>query len=241
VHQIAKVSGTVDKTVVPDTKTIEEELDEAKELAKKRCIAAGGKQSTIEIVEVDVVPMSYVTNGATRLIVRVVGDLVDGFEESEDIESSISSREIFKSRETRFELPNGISDVATSTSKGSSYDISAKIDLISYRPRIEGDYWYLSELDLEFLQDGTGVLGVGSCGEPYPAYIACLLALRNGEDITIRRQDTFPDDAILLVAGFMVRSPSDMYNAHTLTYTQGSPSVYLERIPGINEFVSSKY
>ena len=73
-----------------------------------------------------------------------------------------------------------------------------------YQPRIEGDLWYLSELDLQFLQDGTGVLGVGSCGEPYPVYLACLVALRNGGDITIRRQDTLPDDAVVLVAGFMV-------------------------------------
>jgi len=92
------------------------------------------------------------------------------------------------------------------------------VDLKNYRPRIEGDLWYLSEIDLQFLLDGAGVLGVGSCGEPYPSYLACLLALRNGEDITVMRQDTLPDNAVVLVAGFM-----------------GSPSVYLERIPGVNE------
>jgi hypothetical protein len=90
-------------------------------------------------------------------------------------------------------------------SKGSSYDIVEHVDLRSYRPRIEGDLWYLSELDLLFLQDGTGVLGVGSCGEPYPVYLACLLALRNGGDIIIRRQDTLPDNAVVLVSGFMVK------------------------------------
>lgn len=155
-------------------------------------------------------PMSYVTNGATRLIVRVVGDLLDGFEEVEVAEDSNPENETFQPRESQSELPNGIMKEQSPDSKGSSYDVLEKVDLESYRPRIEGDYWYLSEMDLEFLQDGTGVLGVGSCGEPYPAYIACLLALRNGQDITIRRQDTFPDDAVLLVGGFMVRI-STMY------------------------------
>lgn len=202
--QIAKVSGTVDKTVVPETRTMEEELEDAKALAKERCIAAGGQCNTVEIVEVDIIPMSYVTNGATRLIVRVVGDLSDGFEETTDSEASILNNTGRQRRGSRYAEINGTGTDISSDFKSSSYDILTKIDLASYRPRIEGDYWYVSELDLEFLQDGTGVLGVGSCGEPYPAYIACLLALRNGEDITIRRQDTFPDEAVLLVAGFMV-------------------------------------
>ena len=165
-------------------------------------MAAGGNRSTIEVVEIDVVPMSYVTNGATRLIVRVVGDLLEGFEEPDEIPSP--TEEAFSEPERQKGLPNGISDELDINAKGSSYDIVEHIDIKSYRPRIQGDFWYVSELDLQFLQDGTGVLGVGSCGEPYPAYIACLLALRNGENITIRRQDTFPDDSVLLVAGFMV-------------------------------------
>lgn len=159
-------------------------------------------------------PMSYVTNGATRLIVRVVGDLLDRFEEVTVLQDSNPNNEAFQPQESQSELPNGILKDHPLDSKGSSYDVLEKVDLDSYQPRIEGDYWYLSELDLEFLQDGTGVLGVGSCGEPYPAYVACLLALRNGQDITIRRQDTFPDDAVLLVAGFMVRaSPMCQFEA----------------------------
>jgi len=119
--------------------------------------------------------------------------------------------------------------------KGSSYEILDHVDLKSYRPRIEGDLWYLSELDLRFLQDGTGVLGVGSCGEPYPCYLACLLALRGGKEITIRRQDTLPDDAVVLVAGFMVSNSLSPDGIFELTLPQGSPTVYLERIPGLTE------
>ena len=76
--------------------------------------------------------------------------------------------------------------------------------MIYYRPRLEGDLWYVSELDLQFLSDGTGVLGVGSCGEPYPSYLALREILRNGGDLTTRRQDTFPDSAVALICGFTV-------------------------------------
>lgn len=88
--------------------------------------------------------------------------------------------------------------------KASTHNILEHIDVESYRPRIEGDIWHLSEIDLKFLMDGSGVLAVGSCGEPYPSYIACLIALENGKGLRIRRQDTIPDDALVMPAGFMV-------------------------------------
>ncbi|KAG4420786.1 hypothetical protein IFR04_006066 [Cadophora malorum] len=214
---IGKISGAVDMTVVPGSRTIDQEIETAKAIAIERCVAAGGNSKTIEVVEVDAVPVSYVTNGATRLLVRVVGDLVEGYEETHSSPDSPITSDALEKPSIPFLRKANTGDSSAAT-KGSSYEVTEHIDINAYRPRIEGDLWYLSELDLQFLQDGTGVLGVGSCGEPYPAYVACLLALRNGEDITIMRQDTLPDDAVVLVAGFM-----------------GSPTVYLERIPGLNE------
>jgi hypothetical protein len=154
------------------------------------------------VVEIDVVPVSYVTNGATRLLVRVVGDLVEGLEGSFELPERLLNGDTFSKSNLVSIVPNGIKEDAIS--KASSPDIIEQVGLKSYRPRIEGDLWYLSEIDLQFLLDGSGVLGVGSCGEPYPSYLACLLALQNGEDIMIRRQDTLADDAVVLVAGFMV-------------------------------------
>lgn len=217
---IGKISGAVDKTVVPGVRTIDQEIKDATDLAIERCVAAGGSKKTIEVVEIDVVPVSYVTNGATRLLVRVVGDLVDGFESSYESPEDLLNGDTFSKSSLVSTVPNGI--IENATSKASCYDVIEQVDLKSYRPRIEGDLWYLSEIDLQFLLDGAGVLGVGSCGEPYPSYLACVLALRSGEDITIMKQDTLADDAVVLVAGFM-----------------GSPSVYLERIPGLHEVADS--
>jgi hypothetical protein len=189
--------------VIPRDETIEQKITEAKELAIQRCVDAGGSKSTIEVVEVDVVPISYVTNGATQLYVRVVGDLVEGYEETFDSPEQLLHNDIFQKSDLITTTPIGVADFH----KGSSYDVIKHIDLKAYQPRIEGDLWYLSELDLQFLSDGTGILGVGSCGEPYPTYLSLLEVLRGGADLTIRRQDTLPDDAVILSTGFMVCDP----------------------------------
>ncbi|TVY30036.1 putative D-/L-hydantoinase subunit A [Lachnellula hyalina] len=214
---ISKIAGSVDTTFVPGAKTIDQAIEAAKALATERCVAAGGNKNSIKVMEVDVVPISYVTNGATKLLVRVVGDLLEGYEENFHLPESLLDGEIFRKEDLEI-IPNGLSKDANYISKTSSYDVVEQLDIESYRPRIDGDLWYLSELDLQFFLDGTGVLGVGSCGEPYPTYIACLETLRAGGEITIRRQDTFPDDGVVLMSGFM-----------------GGPSVYLERIPGLTE------
>lgn len=193
----------MEKTVIPAEKTIEQEIEDAKLLAIERCVKAGGDRNTIEVVEVEVVSVSYTMNGAADLFVRVVGELVDDEVENHESPEDILSGETFHKADLVTKLPNEILH-ATEASKGSSYEVVEQVDIEAYRPRLEGDLWYLSELDLLFLNDGTGVLGVGSCGEPYPSYLALKEILRSGGDLTIRRQDTLPDDAVVLVAGFMV-------------------------------------
>ncbi|KAF2178037.1 hypothetical protein K469DRAFT_600897 [Zopfia rhizophila CBS 207.26] len=216
---IGKISGMVDIVAIPTSeKRIDEQLEEAKALAIKRCVVAGGSSETTEIVEIDVVPISYVTNGATRLMVRVVADLVDegtaSQEPMDQVEVSLDIDGVEKSMILSHPLN-------TASRKASTYDIVAHIDVESYRPNIKGDLWYLSEIDLQFLQDGAGILGVGSCGEPYPSYIACMQVLESGKGITIKRQNSIPDNSVVLIAGFM-----------------GSPTVYLERIPGEHEVIN---
>lgn len=137
------------------------------------------------------------------MVVRVVGDLLHTGEKLRDLNTFPRSKSTFKPR--RADSGYSASGLDSPVeSKASTYDILEHIDVESYRPRIEGDIWHLSEIDLKFLMDGTGVLAVGSCGEPYPSYIACLIALENGEGLRIRRQDTIPEDALIVSAGFMV-------------------------------------
>ncbi|KAG9247228.1 hypothetical protein BJ878DRAFT_532714 [Calycina marina] len=199
---IGKISGSVEKTVIPTEEiTIDDEIKKSKLLAIERCVNAGGDRVSVEIVEVDVIPVSYTMNGAADIFVRVVGDLANDNGAPPD-------------------SPEDLLDEGEKFYKADLFpaDVTSHLDLKSYRPKIKGDFWYLSELDVQFLSDGAGVLGVGSCGEPYPSYLALIEIIRAGGDLIIRRQDTLPDDAVVLVCGFM-----------------GAPSVYNERIPGLNE------
>lgn len=213
---------------MPGNESIEQQLEDAKTLAAKRCIAAGGDPNAVEIVEVDLVPISYVTNGATRVMVRVVSDLI----ESQD---AITFEE-----ENLHPDPYIPMDDMKTADKVSQYETIRSIEIESYRPRIEGDLWYVSSTDLDFLQDGTGVLGVGSCGEPYPTYLACMELLKGGTPITIRKHESIKDSEVVLVAGFMVSLsfavPRCLYMIRNVfDDTKGSPSVYEERVPGFNE------
>lgn len=220
---IAKVSGAVDTVVVPEDKTIQEHIKEAQILAIKRCVAAGGDRTTAEVVEIDYLPISYVSNGATRITVRVVADPDDSFvgDMPMDTDGSAQGAEHYNELETDDYASRSFHEVSL---KSPSYVSDVPVDVENYRPDLRGNLWYLSKTDLDFLLDGTGVLGVGSCGEPYPSYIACLEQLSAGRPITIRRQTNISDSSIIVAAGFM-----------------GSPTVYLERIPGLNEYVPLNY
>lgn len=213
---------------MPGHASIEQQLEEAKTVAAERCITAGGDPDAVETIEVDLVPISYVTNGATRIMVRVMSDLVVSQDavalEKEDLSGQ------------RIDVPPAMDD----TGKASDYEVTKVVDIASYRPRSEGDLWYVSPTDLEFLQDGTGVLGVGSCGEPYPTYLACMELLKSGTPIIIRRHASIQDSEVVLVAGFMVRLSLAVERCldkirNVANRTKGSPSVYEERVPGLDE------
>jgi N-methylhydantoinase A/oxoprolinase/acetone carboxylase beta subunit len=72
---IAQVSGEIDRvySVAPGAR--ESVLDDARGLAVARAIAAGATPSTVEIVEVDEVPLAYLPGNATRVHVKAVGTL----------------------------------------------------------------------------------------------------------------------------------------------------------------------
>ncbi|TNM67342.1 hydantoinase/oxoprolinase family protein [Streptomyces sp. NP160] len=73
---IAQVGGEVDRvfTVAPGQRDVV--LDAAKSEAVDRAVAAGADRSSVQVVDVDEVPMAYLPGGATRIRVRAVGDLV---------------------------------------------------------------------------------------------------------------------------------------------------------------------
>jgi N-methylhydantoinase A/oxoprolinase/acetone carboxylase beta subunit len=72
---IAQIGGEVDRvfTVAPGQR--EAVLDDAKQEAVERAVAAGATPGSVHIVDVDEVPLAYLPGNATRIRVKAVGDL----------------------------------------------------------------------------------------------------------------------------------------------------------------------
>ena len=72
---IAQVGGEVDRIFSLDKMSREEALDEAKTEATNKALCAGADSNTVQIVDVEEVPLSYLPGNATRIMVKAVGDL----------------------------------------------------------------------------------------------------------------------------------------------------------------------
>jgi len=71
---IAQISGEVDRVYALAEIPREKALEEARSEAKQRAVEAGADPSTVEIVEVEDVPLAYLPGNATRIRVKAVGD-----------------------------------------------------------------------------------------------------------------------------------------------------------------------
>jgi N-methylhydantoinase A/oxoprolinase/acetone carboxylase beta subunit len=72
---IAQVSGEVDRVYALAEIGREEALNDAKARATEAAVAAGALRSSIEIVDVEDVPLAYLPGNATRVRVKAVGEL----------------------------------------------------------------------------------------------------------------------------------------------------------------------
>jgi hypothetical protein len=75
---IAQVGGEVDRIFSYETNGREGSLQEARDEATAAAVAAGAVPSTIQIVDVEELPLQYLPGGAVRLRVKAVGDLALG-------------------------------------------------------------------------------------------------------------------------------------------------------------------
>ncbi|NDU99839.1 hydantoinase/oxoprolinase N-terminal domain-containing protein [Pseudoroseicyclus tamaricis] len=72
---IAQISGEVDRVYTLEKVTREECLKEAEEEATAAAIAAGALAETIQVIEREDVPLAYLPGNATRIHVKVVGEM----------------------------------------------------------------------------------------------------------------------------------------------------------------------
>lgn len=72
---IAQVSGEVDRVYALAEMTRDAALDDAKTRAVEAAVAAGARRDTVEIVDVEDVPLAYLPGNATRVRIKAVGEL----------------------------------------------------------------------------------------------------------------------------------------------------------------------
>ncbi|MBF9000610.1 hydantoinase/oxoprolinase N-terminal domain-containing protein [Vibrio nitrifigilis] len=72
---IAQVSGEVDRIFSLAEMTREDALAQARAAATEKAVAAGAKAETISLVDQEDIPLAYLPGNATRIRVKVVGDL----------------------------------------------------------------------------------------------------------------------------------------------------------------------
>jgi N-methylhydantoinase A/oxoprolinase/acetone carboxylase beta subunit len=72
---IAQISGEVDQTFTLATVTRDTALAQAKALALERTCAAGAHPDTVQIVDIEEIPLTYLPSNALRIRVKAVGEL----------------------------------------------------------------------------------------------------------------------------------------------------------------------
>ena len=72
---IAQVGGEVDRIFAMEGRARDEVLAEAKAEASANAVAAGASPGTVQIMDIEEVPLAYLPGSATRVRVKAVGDL----------------------------------------------------------------------------------------------------------------------------------------------------------------------
>jgi hypothetical protein len=72
---IAQISGEVDRVYALAGMSRDDAVADAKTEATAKAVAAGADPATVQIVDVEDVPLAYLPGNATRIRVKAVGDL----------------------------------------------------------------------------------------------------------------------------------------------------------------------
>jgi hypothetical protein len=72
---LSQVGAQIDRVVTLGGTTRQDALAAVKNEAFERCLEAGAKAGTVQVVDVDEVPLAYLPSNAVRVSVRAVGDL----------------------------------------------------------------------------------------------------------------------------------------------------------------------
>ena len=176
---IASVGGLVDIVQNTSKQTPQEAIEHAKSLAIERAKKAGAKPDSISIVDIESIPLQYVTN-QVRTIVKAIGELdITQATQSAGIDEMVGLSEEY------------VAGLEQEKSKQEKIIDEAGIDATTYRPTIVKNKatgiqeWIVSEIDLEYLSRGMYVLGCAGGGNPEATRIMLRDQIRVGHSIRV--------------------------------------------------------
>lgn len=212
---IAKVSGEIDIVAIPGSRSEKEVIDAACQKAVDQTVQKGASRDDVHIVEVNKMPLQYTPNGAIRIQIRAVGRLAIPNEFTPPPSPPhFSESDCEEDEGEKIGIPNALEP---------TYRPALHVDLATYRPEVENGIWYVSEIDLELIATGCGVLGTGGGGPTHHEYLKSLHALRTSGNKSMK-----------------IISPKSLKDDATICFGSwyGSPSVINERIAGGNEIAA---
>ncbi|KAG8629466.1 hypothetical protein KVT40_003331 [Elsinoe batatas] len=201
---IASVSGVVDMVQNTSVKSAAEVLEYAKTLAVENAIAAGAKKDSVVVVEIDSIPLQYVTN-QVRTIVKAIGELDSSAPRPDDGLGEADPE------------ADATADATPEVQTKKQYTVET-VNPTVYRPKIveneEGiAEWHITETDLLWFTWGMYILGCAGGGNPDSSRILLRDHLRKGHKMRVVDASSLKDDANIYWGGHM-----------------GSPAVSVERL-----------
>ncbi|KND86229.1 hypothetical protein TOPH_09139 [Tolypocladium ophioglossoides CBS 100239] len=171
---IAKVSGEIDRIVIPNGRPRAELISSLKVEATELAYRNGACTVSVEITDVDLIPLQYVTNDAIRAVVKAVGEIEWRLQPISCTSDKLATSVTVVELEEMDDSPYG-GDLRNPPSSG-----AVEVDLESYVTEISKDTgeWFVSGTDLDFLGEGCGILGTGGGGSVHSALLHSHEALR---------------------------------------------------------------
>jgi N-methylhydantoinase A/oxoprolinase/acetone carboxylase beta subunit len=207
---MARVSAVIDTVKSTEKKTVKQILKEISEEAKAKTVEAGASAESVEVVEVEDLPLAYIAH-KTRFIVRAAGDF--DYSRSKDF-VQLGNAENEADKAELDPVENGIAPASIEDTLAED-DGHADFDILAYRPNVTDRTWFVSEIDLDWITIGCYILGTGGGGSPYSSMLRMRGILRSGGIIRVVSPDDLKDDALVGCGG-----------------GAGSPTVGIERLAG---------
>ncbi|KAF2750801.1 DUF917-domain-containing protein [Sporormia fimetaria CBS 119925] len=225
---MARVSAVIDTVKSTEKTSTKDWIASISKEAIEKVVDFGALRDTVEIVEVEELPLPYIAH-KTRIVVRAVGDL--DFSRAHEVEDQVL-KEVQESvlvTEEAVEHDNTDTEDDFECSDG-----PANVEISSYIPKVENRIWYISETDLEWISIGCYILGTGGGGSPYSSKLRARQILRSGGIIRVMSPEDLKDDDLVgsgggagsptvgiekLAADELMEAQNELYKLHP-----GSPA-----------------